>query len=330
MDTFFTESYNSYNPDDMGEPTLGFDINRPITHEVYFKVHKSFDTPKLDQICRNFTKQVGYIYGKTTNRQFKYEGVELVSDWPTYSSASISLPSRKFKIFVYIIPKNSLLGGTSLIQGDDIVSIINVYSLEDNYIVNTICHEIAHGFGVAIGEYYSIRLLVDFTGMPPEYKISITNPKDNYWHNPNHIEWLNDPMLVSNPTDPKFCWLSSYIIKSGKFRDGKPPLPDLFNIKLKILVNNQPIDSSNDVIIWRNSKSFYDRIGIYHTDKDGIVKFSWNAGQNNHWTEALSDNFRIIKIFNGTTPILATGLSIWDVEECYIKSNFSSSCNILL
>jgi hypothetical protein len=120
--------------------------------------------------------------------------------------------------------------------------------------------------------------------------------------------------------------LSSYKINSGKYRNGKPLLPNLFNIKIQFDVS---IDPSWDVVIWRNSKLFYDKIGTYKTD-NGIVTFPWNAGQNNHWSEALSDNFRIIKVFNNGVPILAKGLSIWDVEEAYIKNGFKDTSIVIL
>jgi hypothetical protein len=158
------------------------------------------------------------------------------------------------------------------------------------------CHEIAHGFGVAVGEYYSIKMLIDFTEKLPEYKVN-SIVKDDYWHTPHHIEWLDDPMLLPNPSNPKFCWLSSFLIKSGKYRNADPPLPDLFNIRTKILFNGDPIDPSWDVLVWRNSILYCDKIGTYHSNEDGIVVFSWTAGQYNHWTEAISDNFRIIKVF---------------------------------
>lgn len=332
MDLFWTESFERPLPNEVTAPTFGVDPSRPIIHEMYFKVHEFFDTSNLDQICREYTNKINNIFSKSTNRFFKYEGVELIKEYSLHGQASFILPSRGFKIYVYLVPAVIEVYGAGLIEGDDILTIINVKSLTEpspQWIVNAICHEIAHGFGVAAGEYYSIRLLVDFTGVAPEYKVSCILNQDNYWHTPEHSDWLDDPMLIANPPDAKFCWLSSYLINSGKFRTGEPPLPNLHNIRIKLLYKNVPIDSSWDVVVWRNSKIFYDKINVYRTES-GELEFPWMAGFTNHWTEALSDNFRIIKVFNKGVPVMATGLSIWDVEQSYIQSGFSSSYRVEL
>lgn len=321
-------------PIEVTSPIEGSDPNRVKIHNICFKIHESYNSIYLESFCKELVNQLNSIFSKTTNRRFKYETFELVNDYPTSGTSSFELKPYGFKIVVYIVPiVNSYEEGTCLIQGDDIIVICNTVSISEKPTrsqIHTICHEIAHGFGVALGEYYSIKLLIDFTGVEPEYKVSNIFLKDNYWHTPEHQDWLEDPMLSSDTTNPKFCWLSSYRISSGKHRTGEPLLPDLFNVRIKIIENDKPLDSSFVVVIWRNSRSFYDKIGEYIPDENGLVTFPWNAGQNNHWTESLSDNFRIIKAFKSGVSVVARGISIWDVEESYIKSNFSSSYEVIL
>lgn len=334
METNFTESIYRNPPTEVDPPIEGSDENRIKIHNVCFKIHESYNSIYLESFCKNIVSKLNYIFSKTTNRRFKYEMFELTINHPTSGTSSFELKPYGFRIIIYIVPRTGPVEeGSCLIQGDDIIVICNtnsVFETPTRSQLHIICHEIAHGFGVALGEYYSIKLLIDFTGVSPEYKVSNIFLKDNYWHTAEHLNWLEDPMLSSDTTDPKFCWLSSYKISSGKYRNGFPLLPDLFNVRIKILVDNKPIDSSFDVIIWRNSKSFYDKIGEYNSDENGVVIFPWNAGQDNHWTEALSDNFRIVKVFKNSISVSAKGLSIWDVEESYIKSNFSSSYQVVL
>lgn len=320
-------------PNAVPEPTPGSDPNRPIYHEVYFKLHKSFDSDFAEPYCKKLLNEVNKVFAKNTNRRFIFRGFDTTDTWPTGASSFI-YPDKGFKIIIYIVPPDTdgRQGGSSLIEDGDIIVIYNTYKIENIPTlndVNTICHEIAHGFGVAIGEYYTIDRLVDFTGIQPEYKVNNLISKDNYWHTPEKYDWLSDPML-GYPTASKFCWLSSYIINSGKFRCSGPPLPDLNSVHLNLQYNNQPISSSYDIMIWRNSKLFTDKIDTFSSDISGNIDFSWNAGENNHWSEALSDNFRIIKVYDNGKHIMSKGISIWDVQQAYIQSNYSSSYRLTL
>ena len=299
------------------------------SHDVYFKVHNSFSgSTDINTFCKGITYQVNSVYRKTTCRSFNYKGFEFVDSWPGALSGPFVMPSDGFKIIIYLIPMNPDWDGSSLIDGDGntivFCGIRNITSIPDMGDVNTVCHEIAHGYGVAIGEYYTIKMLVDFTGVQPSYKVSSLLPADHYWHTPEHTNWLVDPMLMPNPINPRFCWLSSFIINSGKYRTTGPDLPDLDNVKVRVTVNGKPIDKECDVSVWRNSKLANDKIGVFKPDDKGVITFPWNLTSNNK-DVALSDNFRIIKAFKNGQWVVNKGVSIWDIQTAYIKSGFKTA-----
>lgn len=336
MDTFKTESNDTHSVNTQTTPPPPHPVGIPspiISHNTYFKIHKSFESDNNKLFCIKLLNGVNKVFRQTTNRKFSYKELELTDEFPSWGS-SIKLPDKDFDVIIHLIPPSLLgyHGGSCLNNDGNIVVVYGIYNLDNDPSqtnINVVCHEIAHGFGVAIGEYYTTGMLVDFTGVSPEFKVN-TYIEDDYWHNDDHKEWLNDPMLIGTTDNPKFSWFSSWIITSGKYREIGPPAPDLESINVNLQYQGQPIPPNYKVGIWRNSKVYQDKIGDFATDNNGSLTFPWKAGINNNIYEALSDNFRIIKVFNRNALVCSYGLSIWDVQKAYIKSDFLSSYCVFL
>ncbi|MBE0543386.1 MAG: hypothetical protein IH623_18740 [Verrucomicrobia bacterium] len=110
--------------------------------------------------------------------------------------------------------------------------------------IHNLVHEMAHVFGAAVGEYYSLRNVPDTTGVSPLQDIYFggnTPPiTDPYWA--QHPDYLADPMFIWTPrltlaeltNQVRFANVTAAMINAG-YRHALPPTrytPDLAAIKV--------------------------------------------------------------------------------------------------
>ena len=171
--------------------------------------------------------------------------------------------------------------------------------------INALAHEMAHVFGAGIGEYYSLAVVQDNTGVPPVQNIEfhVWEPdSDPYWA--QHPDYWNDPLLAWNQDlslaelleKVRFAQVSSAMIDAG-FRNVFPlgrHLPDLSATRVWLFSQGpqNPIPNAT-VRVWKVSAGTDAAEEIFHglSDSHGQVQFAWNGAPNS------DDNLVLIKAY---------------------------------
>ena len=282
----------------------------PYKHRINFNFD-NFGIAPYYAIANEITEWVNVCFDTNTNRYFSLGNLKLgVKEVPTAGSAYI-LPPKKFKLDVYI--HNSSTGGYCLFneKGDSII-VVSTPKLQVNLqLKNNILHEIGHAFGMAIGEYYKIRNIVDLTRVEPALKVS-TIVKDHYWS--QKPEWLNDVMLNVAAKYPKWSPLSALVANHGYWRAAGPPLPDLESIRV------QSLFPDCNFYVYRMCSVGFEKLQEGKTDMHGCFDFSWGGDKYVEPSFAISeDQFRKIVFIDSKSQNHARGLSIFDVQYAWLK-----------
>jgi len=289
----------------------------PRKHLVNF-FFADFGKIKYYAIANELIGWLNKCFDKTTDRLFICGNLHLnVPDFPHIGSA-FSLPSAKFPINVYIVHQEDLPDreGSHAYTPDGAGIVVVRRKLDGMPLPlpldfkNTVLHETGHCFGCAIGEYYSVKMVSDLTGVDPQLKVSLLLPKDGYWSMPQRFDWRSDVMLNTFAVDPKWCPLSSLVIRWGIWRLSGPPTPDLDTVQGKCPV------SYAKVTIYRASQSNPELLYTTTSDQDGLFTFPWGG---NHDTAISNDQMRKMVISNASGAI-ARGLSIFDVQQAWLSA----------
>lgn len=196
---------------------------------VYDQKIKFFIDPDLvtdlsytKKVLVKYVRDLNIIYSKTTNRNFIFDPEKDINI-SNFSFSSIlsnsctydcNFPSDNFEIWAFFKKgdPNSypLPTGAGLINGKGIIGEFKCNELydpdnlttssEDNlwwhssmyeyeHQLFTMTHELAHVYGVAIGEYYSMSHVDDTTGIEPITNINLEQNKENdpYWGDKQNI-----------------------------------------------------------------------------------------------------------------------------------------------
>lgn len=286
----------------------------PYRHRVNF-FFTDYGKLKYYEIANTFVDWLNRCFDKTVNRLF-YPGTvrQKVTTWPTSGSAYV-LPSNGYTIDAYFIPPEQFTGGTSLHREDGGASVLvncNESQLRhiksEPVIKNVLLHEVGHSLGMAIGEYYSIKAITDFTMIPPELKVSLMLPHDHYWSIRPH--WRQDVMLNGNADNPMWSPLSTIVAKYGLWRAAGPPTPDLSAVRCR-----SPFPWAQVQVIRMNRQTYGDILWTGQTDADGCFIFPWGA--ENHDVAVSNDQFRKC-IFTTDQGKVPRGVSIFDVQAAWL------------
>lgn len=83
-------------------------------------------------------------------------------------------------------------------------------------LVQTVIHELEHGFGCGLGEEYMLEWMADPVGLWPFTPISSYDPEDPYWSNPFRSDAFDDPIFRFSRA-PRMQWLTREICR-GDYR----------------------------------------------------------------------------------------------------------------
>ena len=315
------EKYNSY----------GYIIKSDIIdHRIRFFVDpllvEGQDLEYTKDIFSKYVRDVNIVYSKTTNRNFVFnpeEDLEIgkinfdLVQQETGCDHPCIYPSKDFDVRIYLEKRyKSGFGGISGVNGDSIIYMTypNLHDLDDLSLdsedglwfhsslleglefINVLIHEIAHSYGVASGEYYSMIGINDLTNKEPLVDISFpTNGVDDpYWG--EKLDYFRDPMLTF-PFDyenyleetrlrylnkVKFSKLSSHIISSGEFRytfDKDNLVPNIHDSRIIVKDGEGSPVSGADLFVYK-IKSFRPPFtATLNTnkisDENGEVEFDW-------------------------------------------------------
>lgn len=289
----------------------------PTTHQVNF-FFGDFGRLNYYRIAEDFLGYVNRCFDKNTNRYFTVNRVaQKVTVFPESGGYPLTLP-RRFSVDVYVRPRGEMggAGGNNLAKenGDGVVIIAADASdftpVNSGRVSLALLHEMGHVFGVGIGEYSKLAVLVDLTQAGPELKVSIRKP-DNYWSSPQRSEWAHDPILnIAATVDPTWSPLSALVINYGMWRTSGPPTPELSTVTVVT-----PFIFC-DVEIYRSSLNGCGLTGEFRTSTLGYLEFPWGSSP----SDAVSwDQFRKFVFRTDKGPV-ALGLSIFDVQEAWLKA----------
>ncbi len=292
----------------------------PLQHSVDFYFADFGSAVNYYGVANQVVAWLNRCFDKNTNRLFiPGKVLRKVTEVPSFGSA-YRTPARGFRFHLYLVPFSP--NNTQLMPNGDHAVVVGANAAQlqppgmDRGLLNTILHEFGHGFGVAIGEYYGIRVLKDFTLHPPELRVSALRP-DDYWSRPLRASWLRDVMLVPNAFDPTWSPLSALVIRSGQWRASGPPCPDLSAIRV---ASEFPEFKRACVEAYRMHETYPAWSG--QTDANGYFTLDWRA--ESAGTAVSSDQFRklIFRSPDSSNPmvVLARGLSIFDVQLAWLEA----------
>lgn len=263
------------------------------------------------RIAANITRWLNSVLAKTTCRRFITVGVEPADKVPVGGSAW-KLPEM-FAVRCYITKRMPFGANYLFNEAGDAVLTVDWPSVEplQSQMMLAILHEIGHAFGI-FSEPYGIQSVTDLTMTEPRLRTDYSWPeRDQYWHAVKQ-DWLHDPMLNRNTKTPCFSWLNSWIINKGIYRMPlSAPMPDLMKVRLQLPVKGE-------YSIWRPTplpalEMFYVQT---FSDDSGPWVMNWGSDAQN----ALSwDQYRIVKVYPQEGEPFACGLSIFDVQEAFLR-----------
>lgn len=324
-----------------------------------------------------YVEDLNFVYSKTTNRIFVFNPEKdlIITNnisWDSFVTCTYCdySPSEKFDILT-IIKKRSPdyfypPAGGNLMDGS---SINGVYYWEKIYDPNnlltsseldqygsqvlTMVHEIAHTYGVAIGEYYSLNYILDTTGIEPILDIDLAE-NYSYWRNKGEDYYKRDPMLglftdvwgsLDNQSDRKtlfskaiFSPLSSAIINSGTYRTvpnlEQKSLPNMSDITIKVTDSKGNLISNANVKIFEIEaySPFASKILVDdYTNEKGEIAFDWLALTPFESPFSAYHEVRLIKVYKTEYTSSVKYISVFDAQEVKVlqgKSKWIIEINI--
>lgn len=157
-----------------------------------------------------YITDLNYVLSKNTDVRLTFHSVtEMINDeepqansyspplaqtgyelWVSVHKSSIAISHSGWASYDDDYPQASAVAGT---YWSNIYNPSNPASLCDyTKQLGIILHEIAHTFKAGIGEYYSMSLVNDNTGVSPNVGININNANDEFWA--EHYDWKQDPL----------------------------------------------------------------------------------------------------------------------------------------
>ncbi|MBU1910914.1 FG-GAP repeat protein, partial [Patescibacteria group bacterium] len=169
-----------------------------------------------------YVEDINKIYAKSTVRQFVFDPDQHVEIWdkpfPTGGMCNPLKPDYEYHV---IIEKSQLNrshggnGGCNMFNNNAISSfgykleniwnsndISNDDEARDDYYrrqLRSLIHELGHGHGLGLSEYYSIGNVTDDSGIEPYIDMKATDPNNKYWASRKDL--FLDPMLGTAKLD---------------------------------------------------------------------------------------------------------------------------------
>lgn len=271
-------------------------------HRIIFQFksdNMDTDFGSMARIKNALPKYVAYmnsVLAKNTIRRLVFDpetDIQVVPlDSPTIGRDTLNLPQNNFKIVALIrrsesLHENTSYGGSSsqLSNGDAAVGTFKWSRVVDpdalplsapandrrtdsaNYAdqIRGILHEIAHVFGAGIGEYYSLGVVLDESGVEPVLHIGSSSGYDHFWQ--SRRKYSNDPLLGpgNNRTLGEFLSVMRYstttaAVMNGQYRgDDKTPLTvpsRLLSAKVRVVDKDTGAPLSGATVkVWKSDLS---------------------------------------------------------------------------
>jgi hypothetical protein len=311
---------------------------------------QGLERSRLDSLLSCYVEDLNTIFSKNTCRRFDFDpAIDLVvtDSPPAFGYYPGDLPEGHYDLWAIVTPASQSSvpyshGGNMSFAEDGSGVAAGLYwdavhdrtalsnSPPDDWAlwnywrqIHNLAHEVAHVFGAAVGEYYTLRYVQDTTGEPPLQDLQqygTTGTEGPYWS--EHADYWTDPMLMWTPYLPwselirgvRFSQVSAAMINSG-YRRTFPLsryVPDLSSVSIRVQSwLGEPIPQT-PVKVWKMTahSPFPATLVCGATnDANGEVRFSWNAGPDNE------DNLILIKAWPDGLPPLVKWVSFYDAQE---------------
>jgi hypothetical protein len=187
----------------------------------------------------------------------------------------------------------------------------------------TVAHEMAHVFGAGSGEYYSLSVMTDTTGVAPVQNVQFVPWEpvvDPYWS--QHPDYWTDPLLTftlylthaDTLARVRFAHVSSAMINAG-FRNVFPlsrHLPNLAATRVWLFSGGSENPIANAIVrVWLVSQGTDIAREIFSgaSDVSGKVQFGWEGEPNNY------ANTILIKAYPPSGEAKARWYSLYEAQE---------------
>jgi hypothetical protein len=266
-----------------------------------------------------YVDDINFILSKNTNARLTFDPQDIYqfTDHP-YEGGYIGTLPTTFKIDIYAEQSALFCNGTSNTDpntGDVVLdgggehramcwqAVYNpdATDLDVNrywYQITTMLHELAHGFGAGLPEYYWLAVVPDNTGQAPILDVNFWNADDPYWS--THPDFMDDPMThgIYDPATlntraklldrVQYMDLTAHVI-NGVLRNGWDTA-DMVNVHILDAGGNPVAGATVD--IWTSPDNTISHT-TQATDATGTVSFRWG------WARNSVTSARIIKVYKG-------------------------------
>ena len=190
--------------------------------------------------------------------------------------------------------------------------------------VTGLLHELAHGFGAGVGEYYKFALASDQTGIAPIENVNIYNSQDPYWN--TRFEMRFDPLLgTSTKGFSRFSELTANLINSAEFRDATTRqyanqiMADMRKMQFRVEdLAGRPIANAKIRVYRPNSPTL---IKQYYTNSLGEVVIDWKFANYETMVSEFAEGLRIFKISKTGYIPDTMHLNVFDAQNDFIVKN---------
>lgn len=214
-------------------------------------------------------------------------------------------------------------------------------------------HEGMHNFAVAVGEYYSVNVIVDTTGVAPSLATGVSNPdwpffNGIYWSDRDNVQL--DPMDKVNDDWDRTEWLENVQFNelSSQFINfaiaGYHPTDDVYfigynrptllyeaqvTVEVRDSVTKRPISGAT-VGLYIQDQSTFTHVNLNSaaadtevTNTNGRVTFTWGGTVGPGW--AGNNLFRGFKVSAPGYQNNSAGLSAWDLSAYHYVNGGSEN-----
>jgi len=190
-------------------------------HNIVFYLDPALIGPSTASDLMQYVADMNIILAKNTDRRLEYNpatGLIPSFDPPQDDTYSSPLPSDDFDVWVHAVysglPNYTTGGYIGVHSGGQMVlagmrwgGVHSQYSIDYAKQVYTMLHELAHGFGAGIGEYYSLVYQQDMSAREPLQNIEMLNSADPF--RMTHQDWIGDPLLWNVGGTTRYDFLSA-------------------------------------------------------------------------------------------------------------------------